>query len=211
MGVQPQVCSVWAPAVETRENDVAPTIPANRRDFIRARKAAPCCSQILWAALHVLLAAFLMAALPPSPARAGEPAASHNIFGKRLAAAARRQTWVPVIYDPAYRKIDYPGGDVPWYTGVCTDVVVRAYRDLGIDLQVLVHKARVGSGDRNIDHRRVPVLKKFFSRRAQSLPTTKDPAVYAPGDIVTYHFPNGASPKRILPSSPTGKTDPACR
>lgn len=112
-------------------------------------------------------------------------------FGERLAAAARNQTWVPTIYDPAYRKIEYPGGDVPWYLGVCTDVVVRAYRTLGIDLQVLVKKARVGSGDTNIDHRRVPVLKRFFQRKARSLPTTQQPDAYAPGDIVTYYLPDG--------------------
>lgn len=147
----------------------------------------------IWQARAVrLLQAFILAALMlgthgPGSARAAEP----SEFASRLVAAARKQTWIPAIYSPAYRKIDYPNGDVPWYFGVCTDVVVRAYRSLGIDLQVLVHQARVGSGDTNIDHRRVPVLKRFFERKARVLPNTTEPTDYAPGDIVTYYMPNG--------------------
>jgi len=112
-------------------------------------------------------------------------------FGERLAGAALKQTWVPVIYNPAYAKIEYPNGDVPWYFGVCTDVVVRAYRALGIDLQVLVHQSGAGSGDRNIDHRRVDVLRRYFGRAGRSLPVSKDPAAYRPGDIVSYYVPSG--------------------
>ena len=93
-----------------------------------------------------------------------------------------------MFYNPAYRKIAYPMGDVPRYFGVCTDVVVRAYRALGIDLQVLVHKSGAGSGDTNIDHRRVEVLRRFFARAGTSLPVTDNPADYQPGDIVTYYF-----------------------
>lgn len=144
-------------------------------------------------ALHLLLALALsvtMLAARPSPTL-GSEVREQTEFGARLVAAARRQTWIPVIYSPAYRKIGYPNGDVPWYYGVCTDVVVRAYRSLDIDLQVLVHQSRVGSGDTNIDHRRVPVLKRFFERRASTLPATRNSADYAPGDIVTYHMPNG--------------------
>jgi uncharacterized protein YijF (DUF1287 family) len=112
-------------------------------------------------------------------------------FGARLAAVARRQTSNLVFYNPAYMKIGYPMGDVPSYMGVCTDVVVRAYRALGIDLQVLVHKSGAGSGDTNIDHRRVEVLRRFFARAGTSLPVTANPADYQPGDIVTYYMPNG--------------------
>lgn len=139
--------------------------------------------------LALALTVVCLATAPAStqPARAAEQAD----FGTRLVGAARTQTWIPVIYSPAYRKIGYPNGDVPWYYGVCTDVVVRAYRSLDIDLQVLVHEAGVGSGDTNIDHRRVPVLKRFFERRARSLPITRDPALYAAGDIVTYYLPDG--------------------
>lgn len=137
----------------------------------------------------VCLAVFTTAhaAAPATTTKTAEP----TDFGNRLVVAARQQTWVPVIYSPTYRKIGYPNGDVPWYFGVCTDVIVRAYRSLDIDLQVLVHEARVGSGDTNIDHRRVPVLKRFFERRARTLPITKNPADYAPGDIVTYYMPEG--------------------
>lgn len=112
-------------------------------------------------------------------------------FSARLVAAARKQTWVPVIYNPAYLKIPYPGGDVPWYYGVCTDVVVRAYRSLGVDLQVLVKTSGVGSGDTNIDHRRVPVLKRFFERRGEKLAVTRNAADYKAGDLVTFHLPEG--------------------
>jgi uncharacterized protein YijF (DUF1287 family) len=116
-------------------------------------------------------------------------------FGIRLANAALAQRWVPAVYNPAYVKIPYPGGDVPWYTGVCTDVVVRAYRKLGIDLQVEVHKARVGTGDTNIDHRRVTVLRKFFAKKGRSLSTANNPSVYKPGDIVTMYLPDGTFSK----------------
>jgi uncharacterized protein YijF (DUF1287 family) len=120
--------------------------------------------------------------------RAPAPA---SVFGARLAAVARRQTSHLVFYNPAYQQIAYPMGDVPRYFGVCTDVVVRAYRALGIDLQVLVHKSGAGSGDTNIDHRRVEVLRRFFARAGTSLPITANPADYQPGDIVTYYMPNG--------------------
>ena len=112
-------------------------------------------------------------------------------FGARLAAAARRQTSHLVFYNSAYKQIPYPMGDVAPYFGVCTDVVVRAYRALGIDLQVLVHKAGAGAGDTNIDHRRVEVLRRFFGRAGTSLPITSNPADYKPGDLVTYYMPNG--------------------
>ena len=121
----------------------------------------------------------------------GKVAASADDFGAKLAAVARRQTSHLVFYNPAYMKIGYPMGDVPAYFGVCTDVVVRAYRALGIDLQVLVHKSGAGSGDTNIDHRRVEVLRRFFARAGTSLAVTANPADYKPGDIVTYYMPNG--------------------
>jgi uncharacterized protein YijF (DUF1287 family) len=112
-------------------------------------------------------------------------------FGKSLATAARQQVSYFVFYNSSYQKIPYPMGDVPSYFGVCTDVVVRAYRTLGIDLQVQVQKAGVGTGDTNIDHRRVEVLRKFFARAGTSLPVTKNPDDYKVGDIVTYYMPNG--------------------
>jgi len=128
---------------------------------------------------------------PATPQKAAPPKEQDAAFGKKLVAAARKQTWIPVIYNPAYTKISYPGGDVPWYFGVCTDVVVRAYRDFGIDLQELVKKSGVGSGDTNIDHRRVDVQRKFFARYGQSLPVSANGADYHPGDIVSFHVPEG--------------------
>ena len=110
-------------------------------------------------------------------------------FGSHLAQAAERQVGSFVIYDDAYRSISYPMGDVNGLFGVCTDVIVRAYRALGLDLQVLVHQSRAGTGDRSIDHRRTEVLRRFFESEGQSLPVTSFAENYRPGDIVTYYRP----------------------
>jgi uncharacterized protein YijF (DUF1287 family) len=110
-------------------------------------------------------------------------------FGLRLAQAAERQVGNFVIYDDAYRSISYPMGDVNGMFGVCTDVIVRAYRALGLDLQVLVHQSRAGTGDRSIDHRRTEVLRRFFESDGQSLPVTSFAENYRPGDIVSYYRP----------------------
>ncbi len=103
-----------------------------------------------------------------------------------------------IVYDPAYVKITYPNGDVPAGTGVCTDVVIRAYRKFGTDLQKEVHedmKANFGlypknwgrrTPDTNIDHRRVPNLMVFFGRKGVKKPLTKKPEDYQPGDIVCW-------------------------
>jgi uncharacterized protein YijF (DUF1287 family) len=102
-----------------------------------------------------------------------------------MIAGAKKQVGVTRSYDPTYRRIGYPNGDVPRETGVCTDVVIRAYRHAGVDLQVLVHedmKAAFASypktwglrrTDTNIDHRRVPNLATFFTRKGKSLPVTR--------------------------------------
>jgi len=145
--------------------------------------------------IAVFLILMMMGSLPAVAEPDQAPVDSSETFAARLVAAARQQIAIPTIYDPTYREIPYPGGDVPWYFGVCTDVVVRAYRALGIDLQQLVHTAKVGSGDRNIDHRRVTVLGRFFSRYGKSLPITTDPKNYLPGDIVTYYVPDGTFSK----------------
>ena len=116
---------------------------------------------------------------------------------------AKRQVGVTRSYDPAYRRIAYPNGDVPRETGVCTDVVIRAYRHAGIDLQVLVHEdmKRAFSAypknwglrrpDTNIDHRRVPNLATFFTRKGKSLAVTRRGADYRPGDIITWRLSSG--------------------
>lgn len=114
-----------------------------------------------------------------------------------LPEAARQQVGVTVEYDPAYVSLDYPGGDVPQDRGVCTDVVIRALRLLHLDLQQAVHedmKAHFSAypqlwglkrPDKNIDHRRVPNLQTYFTRRGWKLPVSKNPADYRPGDLVT--------------------------
>jgi uncharacterized protein YijF (DUF1287 family) len=110
-------------------------------------------------------------------------------FGVRLAQAAESQVGGLVIYNENYRSISYPMGDVPSLFGVCTDVVVRAYRALGLDLQALVHQYRAGRGDTSIDHRRTETLRRFFAKEGESLPITTFPEDYRPGDIVTYNRP----------------------
>lgn len=124
-------------------------------------------------------------------------------FSLTLAEAAFSLTKQQVSYDPSYFKIPYPNGDVPANKGVCTDVVIRAYRILHIDLQQLVHedmKAHfklypknwgLAQPDKNIDHRRVPNLMVFFKRHGKVKPITKNAADYAPGDIVCWHLGNG--------------------
>lgn len=120
----------------------------------------------------------------------------------RLIDAGLTQIGVTTIYDPAYVTLAYPGGDVAPERGVCTDVIVRAYRaGLGLDLQKLVHEDMKGNftayptswglsrPDRNIDHRRVPNLKVFFTRQGASLPVTGEPADFRPGDIITQMLP----------------------
>lgn len=115
-----------------------------------------------------------------------------------IVAAARDQIGWTILYDPAYVGLAYPGGDVPIERGVCTDVVVRALRQsLNMDLQQLVHEdmtfafshypRRWGlmKPDRNIDHRRVPNLMRFFERKDYSLEVSQKPTAYAPGDLVT--------------------------
>jgi uncharacterized protein len=116
----------------------------------------------------------------------------------KLIAAARSQIGVTLSYDPAYTKLDYPGGDVPRRLGVCTDVVIRAYRDgLGVDLQQLVHDDMKGNfaaypknwglerADSNIDHRRVPNLRTYMKRQGSDLPVTQNHKDWLPGDIIT--------------------------
>jgi uncharacterized protein YijF (DUF1287 family) len=125
--------------------------------------------------------------VPVSAAGAPSPEA----FGRMLASAARTQTEDLIVYTDQYRDMGFPMGDVRPLYGVCTDVVVRAYRTLGIDLQVLVHNAKLGTGDPSIDHRRVETLRRFFSKYGTSVPVTSFVEEFQPGDIVTYRRPEG--------------------
>lgn len=122
-------------------------------------------------------------------------------FYQRLVKATKEIIDPSIKYDPSYVRLSYPGGDVPADRGVCTDVIIRAYRRLGIDLQKEVHEdmkanfslypTRWGmkTTDRNIDHRRVPNLMTFFSRKGQVLPKSQHAEDYNPGDIVCWELP----------------------
>lgn len=121
-------------------------------------------------------------------------------FSNKLSNAALGRLKARVRYDGSYHKIAYPWGDVPQNIGVCTDVVIRSYRRLGIDLQQQVHndmsaafsaypnvrKWGLTKPDPNIDHRRVYNLRTFFARRGAALPITHNPRHYKPGDLVTW-------------------------
>ncbi|MES1991284.1 MAG: DUF1287 domain-containing protein [Pseudomonadota bacterium] len=139
---------------------------------------------------HFILGVAALAATLPAGAQADLPQRPRDLIR-----AARRQIGDTVTYDSAYARIAYPNGDVPSERGVCSDVVIRAYRDaFGIDLQRLVHEDMAANfaayphnwglnrPDSNIDHRRVPNLMVFFKRRGAKLPDGTD---YQPGDLVT--------------------------
>jgi uncharacterized protein YijF (DUF1287 family) len=126
-------------------------------------------------------------------------------FLRRLSDAAIERTDHTVRYEPAYVRIPYPEGDVPAGTGVCTDEVIRAYRALGIDLQKEVHEDIEANfsvypnhlrwmqwrSDANIDHRRVPNLMVFFSRKGERLSLSTQGSEYHPGDLVTWDLGGG--------------------
>ncbi|MBV8519516.1 MAG: DUF1287 domain-containing protein [Acidobacteria bacterium] len=133
-------------------------------------------------------------------------------------AAAKAQVGVTRAYDPAYRQLAYPGGDIPLSRGVCSDVVIRAMRKAGYDLQVLVHedmrahfdayprKWGLRKPDANIDHRRVPNLATFFTRQGRALPVTRDARDYAPGDIVTWRLASGVPHIGVVSDVAAGDT-----
>jgi uncharacterized protein YijF (DUF1287 family) len=147
-----------------------------------------------------IVAFCLVMALVPRPGQAQQAEPDDNAAA-RLVAAAIERTHHSVVYDGSYRRIAYPMGDVPAGTGVCSDVVIRAYRTaLGIDLQQRVHEDMTRAFDEypkiwglsrpdpNIDHRRVPNLEMFLARNGKTLPITGDPADYQPGDLVTWRL-----------------------
>jgi len=145
-------------------------------------------------ALSIMLPITMMC-LMPSGAVIAAP------FATELVSAARARTARHETYDGSYRRLAYPMGDVADDRGVCTDVIIRAYRHLGIDLQVLVHEDMqrhfaayphswgLPRPDSNIDHRRVPNLQTFFRRAGAQLPVSRDPGQYRSGDLVTWLLP----------------------
>jgi uncharacterized protein len=157
-----------------------------------------------------LLATFVAIALPAQEA---------GSLGPRIAAAARQQIGVTTNYDPAYAVLKYPGGDVPRHTGVCSDVAVRALRKVGIDLQKEIHedmqahfsdypqKWGLTKPDKNIDHRRVPNLMRYFERHQIVLrEKLKSSETYWPGDIVAWDLGNGVLHVGIVSDHASGRT-----
>lgn len=138
-----------------------------------------------------------------------------NDFYQQLSHAAVSLTEQHVVYDPQYFSIAYPNGDVPAGRGVCTDVVIRAYRLLGIDLQKEVHedmrdnfskypnKWGLTKPDKNIDHRRVPNLMTFFGRHGTSLTVSDNPENYQPGDVVSWNLDNGLTHIGVVSTKPS--------
>ncbi|WP_305984047.1 DUF1287 domain-containing protein [Roseibium sp. MMSF_3544] len=123
-------------------------------------------------------------------------------WAEKLIAAAENQIGITLIYDPAYVGLSFPNGDLPRERGVCTDVVIRAYRDaFGFDLQQEVNQDMKSNfaaypkiwglkrPDRNIDHRRVPNLQTFFKRLGAALPVSDQAGDYLPGDVVSQMLP----------------------
>ncbi|MEE9433575.1 MAG: DUF1287 domain-containing protein [Sphingorhabdus sp.] len=145
--------------------------------------------------------ALLLAAAPRCVAQERNPVGNTGHAtdkAAKLIEAAREQIGVTLHYDPAYTGLAFPNGDVPRSRGVCTDVIIRAYRDaFGADLQALVNadmKANFAAypknwglrrTDRNIDHRRVPNLRRFLTRQGARLPLSTDVQSWQPGDIFT--------------------------
>lgn len=147
----------------------------------------------------------------------GLSAAEPEALGGRIVAAAQRQIGVTVKYDPAYVQMKYPAGDVPLSTGVCSDVVVRALREVGLDLQKEVHEDMTKSfaaypqkwglkgPDKNIDHRRVPNLMCYFERKHTSLKEKLEVAItYQPGDIVVWDLGKGISHVGVVSAKKKG-------
>ena len=165
---------------------------------MRNRVIAMCV--VIIAAAGLALASHAVGERTPRPAASTAPRATAPSAPRapEWVAAARGQVGVTLLYDPAYVVLAYPGGDVPLSRGVCTDVVIRAFRAVGYDLQREVHDDMRGAfdayprrwglarPDRNIDHRRVPNLQVFFARRGWAL---REDAALRPGDIVTWMLP----------------------
>ena len=155
-------------------------------------------------ALSLALYSLLQPVFPFSPSQQS-PGNPRQAFLEKLSAAAIDRSHLTVRYDPAYVHIPYPNGDVPADTGVCTDEVIRSYRVLGIDLQKEVHEDMqqnfsaypnqhrwlLSHTDTNIDHRRVPNLQVFFSRKGEALPITARSSDYLPGELVTWNLGGG--------------------
>ncbi|HEY0322749.1 MAG TPA: DUF1287 domain-containing protein [Pyrinomonadaceae bacterium] len=158
----------------------------------------------------LILSCLVCAAVACNRTRQASGEAHARPFAANISPTARRvvedaieQTKYTLAYDPSYQKLSYPGGDVPLDRGVCSDVVVRSFRKVGVDLQQEVHedmtrafadypkKWGLSRPDANIDHRRVPNLMTFFERKGKALNVTNAGEDYQPGDVVTWDLGGG--------------------
>jgi uncharacterized protein YijF (DUF1287 family) len=173
-------------------------------------KPTPCIAALLTLALIVVVACQHQAARTRAPLKPPEQQtevrplptnSSPNL--KRLIDGAIEQVGTTTSYDPSYQKLQYPNGDVPIETGVCSDVIVRAFRKAAIDLQKDMHedmkdsfssyptKWGLNGPDANIDHRRVPNLQTFLARKGKQVATTGSADTFMPGDVVTWDLGGG--------------------
>ncbi len=140
-----------------------------------------------------------------------------DLIGDHLAAEALKYAASGVSYDSTYYEIRYPNGDIPRSKGMAADLVVRCYREIGLDLQELIHQDmshdfrvypqlwQSMGPDENIDHRRVPNLQRFFSRKGQVLKSSRDEKDYNVGDIVVWALSNAEIHIGIVVPGPEGK------
>lgn len=179
--------------------------------FLRASIAKLWALTCLLACLHVYLLAGCqpfrssprVVELSPPQLQAAIQVKPDSTPLEKANSAAIEQTTYTKTYDPSYAKLGYPNGDVPKETGVCADVVVRAFRAGGIDLQKELHEDMAKSfsrypkkwgarrPDKNIDHRRVPNLMTWFDRQGKAQPMTKEQKDYLPGDVVAWELGSG--------------------
>jgi uncharacterized protein len=157
-------------------------------------------------------------AVPPQPIVKPLPDNSSPQL-KQMLDGAIAQAGVTTGYDPSYVALDYPNGDVPENTGVCSDVVVRAFRKAGVDLQKEIHedmkaarseypnKWGANNPDRNIDHRRVLNLMTYFTRQRKALPISSTAADYQPGDIIAWELTSGVDHIGIVTNMVSGSED----
>ncbi len=152
------------------------------------------------AAIPVQLPPGTSASLETPEPRAAQTRPITNPRAAKLVVAAVAQFGETVLYDPSYVRLTYPAGDLPRDRGVCSDVVIRALRGAGVDLQRLVHEDmsanfaaypklwRLRRPDANIDHRRVANLMTYFARWGKTVPLSHSD--YQPGDLVAWRLPN---------------------
>ena len=157
---------------------------------------------------------FALTAASLAPAQTTPPDAEAT-FVQQLIGAARAQESDRVVYDGSYRKIPYPGGDVASTVGVCTDLIIRAYRAVGVDLQQRVHedmsrafdsypkKWGLPRPDPSIDHRRVANLQTYFRRRGSYVAVSQEARDYLPGDLVTWMLPGDRPHIGLVTDSPS--------